>query len=443
MGRVESMRATWLIGPVIGAAFGMAAVAWQARAQNADQQTEIYRQLDLFADVLAKVQADYVAPTDDKQLMEAAINGMLASLDPHSSYSNAEQFDDLQVHTKGEYGGLGIEVTSEDGVVKVIAPIDETPASRAGIQSGDLIVAIEGESIIGLTLDESVDKMRGPVNTPITISIVREGKEPFDVKLTRETITPRVVTSRLEGDVGYVRLSTFNEKTLPGLEDALAKLRRESSGRLSGLVLDLRNNPGGLLDQAIGVSDMFLDGGEVVSTRGRDPLDIQRYNARRGDAIAGLPIVVLINGGSASASEIVAGALQDRQRASLVGTQSFGKGSVQTVIPLNGGRDGALRLTTAKYYTPSGRSIQGEGIVPDFEILNAKRAADARPQIAERNLPHALKGEGETPVAAPPRPPAEQPPAEFDGKGDYQLRRALEIVRSRTPSGKVAVAQKG
>jgi carboxyl-terminal processing protease len=437
------MRATWLIGPVIGAAFGMAAVAWQARAQNADQQTEIYRQLDLFADVLAKVQADYVAPTDDKQLMEAAINGMLASLDPHSSYSNAEQFDDLQVHTKGEYGGLGIEVTSEDGVVKVIAPIDETPASRAGIQSGDLIVAIEGESIIGLTLDESVDKMRGPVNTPITISIVREGKEPFDVKLTRETITPRVVTSRLEGDVGYVRLSTFNEKTLPGLEDALAKLRRESSGRLSGLVLDLRNNPGGLLDQAIGVSDMFLDGGEVVSTRGRDPLDIQRYNARRGDILAGLPIVVLINGGSASASEIVAGALQDRQRALLVGTQSFGKGSVQTVIPLNGGRDGALRLTTAKYYTPSGRSIQAEGIVPDFEILNAKRAADARPQIAERNLPHALKGEGETPVATPPRPPAEQPPAEFDGKGDYQLRRALEIIKSKNPSSKVTVAQKG
>lgn len=437
------MRATWLVGPVIGAALGMAAVAWQARAENASQQTEIYRQLDLFADVLAKVQADYVAETNDKQLMEAAINGMLASLDPHSSYSNADQFDDLQVHTKGEYGGLGIEVTSEDGVVKVIAPIDETPASRAGILSGDLIVAIEGESIIGLTLDESVDKMRGPVNTPITISIVREGKEPFDVKLMRETITPRVVTSRMEGDIGYVRLSTFNEKTMPGLEEALRKLRRDSGGNFRGLILDLRNNPGGLLDQAIGVSDMFLDGGEVVSTRGRDPLDIQRYNARRGDALAGLPIVVLINGGSASASEIVAGALQDRQRALLVGSQSFGKGSVQTVIPLNGGRDGALRLTTAKYYTPSGRSIQAEGIVPDFEILNAKRAVDARPQIAERNLPHALKGEEEAPMEKPARPPAEQPPAEFDGKGDYQLKRALEIIKTKSPVAKVAVAQGG
>ncbi len=423
------MRLAWIAAPAVGLAACVGALAWSAPEER--DRGDIYRQLELFADVLARVEQDYVVEIDDEEAMQAAINGMLSSLDPHSSYMNATEYRDMQVQTRGEYGGLGIEVTSEEGVVRVVSPIDGTPAARAGIQAGDLLTALDGESIVGVNLNDAVRRMRGDVGTSITVTVAREGVDPFDVTLTREIINVRAVTARIEGgDVGVIRISTFNERTGAMLQDAIREVRRDTSGRLRGIVLDLRNNPGGLLDQAIEVSSAFLDGGEVVSTRGRRPEQVTRYNARRGDDMAGVPVVVLINGASASAAEIVAGALQDRNRALIVGMASFGKGSVQTVIPLEGGRDGALRLTTARYYTPAGRSIQGAGIEPDMEVA-ARRVTEEeirRAAFSEADLPNALDNE----TGAERRGahmPADQPPESWDAEEDYQMSRALEFLR--------------
>jgi carboxyl-terminal processing protease len=346
----------------------MATVAWQAfDAATAASNADTYKQLNLFGDVFDRVRSDYVEVPEEEKLIESAINGMLTSLDPHSSYMTAKRFQDMQVQTRGEFGGLGIEVTMENGVVKVVAPIDETPAARAGIMANDLITQLDGEQVQGLTLNEAVDKMRGKVNTSITLTIVREGKEPFDVKLNRDIIRVRSVKSNTENeDIGYIRISSFTEQTQDGLDAAIADIKKKTGNKLKGYIVDLRNNPGGLLDQAISVSDTFLDRGEIVSTRGRNADETQRFNAQAGDGSDGKPVVVLINGGSASASEIVAGALQDHKRATVIGTRSFGKGSVQTIIPL--GSQGALRLTTARYYTPAGRSIQAKGIDADIVI---------------------------------------------------------------------------
>jgi carboxyl-terminal processing protease len=375
--------AAMLAGVAFGAMLPM--VVTQSTAQDvteAEDARTTYEYLDLFGEIFERVRTDYVEPVDDQELIEAAIEGMLASLDPHSSYLPPESFEDMREQTKGEFGGLGIEVTMENGFVKVVAPIDETPAARAGLEAGDFITHINGESVLGLTLSEAVDKMRGPVGSEITISLTREGKEePFDVSITREMITIRAVRSRAEGDIGVLRLTTFNEQTYENLEEAVKELKEEiGEDKVKGYVLDLRNNPGGLLSQAIAVSDAFLDSGEIVSTRGRNLEEADRVNARPGDLTDGKPIVVLINEGSASASEIVAGALQDQRRAVILGAKSFGKGSVQTVMRL--GENGAMKLTTARYFTPSGRSIQALGIEPD--ILVEERAIETAEEEEER-----------------------------------------------------------
>lgn len=426
------MRLAWVAAPIAGMAALVGALAWSA--PEGRNNGSIYRQLELFADVLARVEQDYVAEIDNEAAIEAAIQGMLSSLDPHSSYMNATEYRDMQTTTRGEYGGLGIEVTSEEGVVRVVSPIDGTPAARAGIQAGDYLTAINGESIVGLTLNEAVRRMRGEAGSSITVTVAREDTDPFDVTLTREIINVRAVTARVEGgDIGVIRISTFNERTGSMLQDAIRQVKRDTGGRLRGVVVDLRNNPGGLLDQAIEVSDAFLDGGEVVSTRGRQPEDVQRYNARRGDDLAGVPVVVLINGASASAAEIVAGALQDRNRGLVVGLDSFGKGSVQTVIPLQGGRDGALRLTTARYYTPAGRSIQGAGITPDIEVA-ARRVSEEdvarmqRLRLSEADLPNALDNDSGARRRGA-HMPEDQPPESWDAEEDYQLHRAMELLR--------------
>lgn len=373
-----------LTGAVFGG--GLVAFAFQGLPLGAASAvaagSETYRQLNLFGDVFEKIRTDYVEKPDDGKLIETAISGMLTGLDPHSSYMDQKSFKDMQVQTKGEFGGLGIEVTQEDGVVKVVTPIDDTPASRAGLMAGDLIVAIDGDTVQGLTLNQAVDKMRGPVKSPVVLKISRKGKaDSFDVTLVREVIKISSVKPRVEGDVGYVRITQFTEKTSDGLKAAIDQFNRDiPADKLKGYIVDLRNDPGGLLDQAIAVSDAFLERGEIVSTRGRNADDAQRYMARSGDLANGKPVIVLINGGSASASEIVAGALQDHKRATIIGTRSFGKGSVQTIIPL--GQNGALRLTTARYYTPSGRSIQAKGIDPDIQVLP--------------DVPDELKGKDET-----------------------------------------------
>ncbi len=372
-----------------------------ARSQSASAaNSEIYRQLDLFGEVLERVRSDYVEKPEDPKLIEAAINGMLTALDPHSAYLNPKHFRDMQVQTRGEFGGLGIEVTMENGVVKVVAPIDDTPASRAGLMSGDLITHLDKEQILGLTLQEAVEKMRGPVNSPITLTIVRKGTEdPLEVKVVRDVIHINPVKYNAEGDdVGYIRLTTFNEQTTANLQKAIEDLKKQLGPKLKGYIVDLRNNPGGLLDQAISVSDAFLDQGAIVLTRGRNLEETQRSNARPGDMTDGQKIVVLINGGSASASEIVAGALQDHHRATIIGTRSFGKGSVQTIIPL--GSNGALRLTTARYYTPSGRSIQAKGIEPEVVVEEElpdelKQKAEVQGTRGEANLRGHLKGDEE------------------------------------------------
>ena len=397
---------------------------YSAQSPNSD----LYRQLDLFGDVFERVRSDYVEKPDDTMLIESAINGMLAALDPHSSYMSPKNFRDMQVQTRGEFGGLGIEVTMENGVIKVVSPIDETPAHKAGLLANDLITHLDNESIAGLTLEQAVDKMRGPVNTAITLTVVRKGKdEPFDVKVTRDVIRINAVKSREEKDVGYVKVSTFNEQTHANLVKSMESLKKSIGDNLKGYIIDLRNNPGGLLDQAISVSDDFLERGAIVLTKGRNNEETQRAQARAGESADGKPVIVLINGGSASASEIVAGALQDHKRATIVGTRSFGKGSVQTIIPLGG--NGAIRLTTARYYTPSNRSIQAKGIDPDI--------------IVEQELPDDMKGKEKPRGESSLRGHLKNDPKEKEQSGssayvprepekDVQLQYALAMLRDGT-----------
>jgi carboxyl-terminal processing protease len=388
--------------------------------------SDTYRELNLFGDVFERVRADYVERPDDSKLVESAINGMLAGLDPHSSYMDPKSFRDMQVQTRGEFGGLGIEVTMEEGLVKVVAPIDDTPAAKAGVMANDVITHLDDEAVQGLTLNQAVDKMRGPVNTKIKLTIMRKGADkPIEVSIVRDIIRVKSVRWHPNGgDVGYIRITQFNEQTTDGLKQAINDLNAQlGADKIKGYVVDLRNNPGGLLDQAISVSDTFLEKGEIVSTRGRNPEETQRFNARPGDMTKGKPVIVLINGGSASASEIVAGALQDHKRATLIGTRSFGKGSVQTIIPLGAG-NGALRLTTARYYTPSGRSIQAKGISPDIEVLqdvpdNLKAQTDSK---GEASLRGHLKAEGSEETGSQ----SYVPPNEADDKA---IKMALDLLR--------------
>jgi carboxyl-terminal processing protease len=417
------------MGLVAGFA-GAVALFSTAQGAGAPNVLSAYRQLDLFGDAFESVRANYVREVEDAELIGAAINGMVTHLDPHSSYMDPDDFEDMQVQTRGEFGGLGIEVSSEDGLVKVVAPIDGTPAERAGILSGDFISAIDNISIQGMPLNEAVEQMRGQPDTQITLTILRQGeKTPLQVTITRAVIQIQSVRWEPMEDVGYVRISQFNERTVEGIEEAIAELKQEIGGQLKGYVLDLRANPGGLLDQAIGVTDAFLPSGEVVSTRGRRAQDTQRYNARAGDIADGKPVVVLIDEGSASASEIVAGALQDHRRATVVGITSFGKGSVQTIIPLGGQTSGALRLTTARYYTPSGRSIQATGIAPDIAVSNLSVADQAqRDQFMvrrEASLAGHLDAEGAQRDTSMPviRPEAG---TSYD---DFQLSYALDRLR--------------
>jgi carboxyl-terminal processing protease len=417
----------FLLGGVAALALvGAAAILTAPSGAPQAASSETYRQLNLFGDVFERIRADYVDKVDDQQMMEAAINGMLASLDPHSSYMNPKAYKDMQQQTRGEFGGLGIEVTMENGLVKVVAPIDETPAARAGIKPGDLITHLDGQQIMGLTLAEAVDKMRGPVNSSIGLTIRREGSDkPIEVTLTRAIVKVQSVRYRREGDIGYVKINTFTEQTIGGLRRAVDDLKAQiGAQQVQGYVLDLRRNPGGLLDQAIQVSDAFLEQGEIVSTRSeKKPNEGQRYNATRGDITGGKPVVVLIDGGSASASEIVAGALQDHHRAVIMGTKSFGKGSVQTIFGLAG--QGALRMTTAKYYTPSGRSIQALGIDPDIEVQQAKvEVIDVGPRRSEADLRNHLNNPNAVKVE---KPAANTQDAE--AQADYQLQRALDLLR--------------
>jgi len=420
-----------LFGALGGAALTVIAIQPPAMLTSAIAKagpSDTYRQLNLFGDIFERVRAHYVEKPDDSKLVEAAINGMLNGLDPHSSYMDPKSFREMQVETRGAFGGLGIEVTMEDGLVKVVAPIDDTPAAKAGIRANDVITHIDDAAVKGMTLNQAVEKMRGQVNTKIRLRILRKGADkPIEVAVTRDIIRVRSVRSRVEsGDVGYIRITQFNEQTTEGLKKAMSDIAAQvPADKLRGYIIDLRNNPGGLLDQAISVSDTFLDRGEIVSTRGRDPEETQRFNARAGDLTKGKPVIVLINGGSASASEIVAGALQDQKRATLVGTRSFGKGSVQTIIPLGGATEGALRLTTARYYTPGGRSIQAKGIVPDIEILQeapeeAKAgSADLR---GESSLRGHLKADGEEQSGSQSYVPPE-------AKDDKALNLALDLMR--------------
>ena len=428
------------LGGTLAGAVLSTQVAAPLMAQETKQPGSVYQQLDLFGDIFEKIRQDYVEKVDDKELIEAAINGMLSSLDPHSSYLPPDDYDDMRVQTRGSFGGLGIEVTQEDGFVKVVSPMDDTPAAEAGIQAGDFITAVDGEALMGLTLDQAVDRMRGPVGSEITISIMREGEaEPFDVTLTRDTIKLTAVRGRTEDKTVVLRITTFNDQTYPNLEENLRKEVEAAGGidKVDGFVLDLRNNPGGLLTQAIAVSDAFLDKGEIVSTRGRQPEDSERFNATPGDLAQGKPIVVLINGGSASASEIVTGALQDHHRAIVVGTKSFGKGSVQTVMPIRG--EGAMRLTTARYYTPSGRSIQALGIAPDILVPQPQPPerteddddAGAPHMTSEADLRGVLSNdsmtEDERKQAEEERRQAEE--SAKRRQEDYQLSYAVDLIR--------------
>lgn len=409
------------------------------RTVSKSSASDTYKALNLFGDVFEQVRSNYVEPVEDKKLIEYGLNGMLSSLDPHSGFMNEDEAKTMNIQNKGEYGGLGIEVTMENGVIKVVSPIDDTPAARAGMQAGDLIVEIDGKQVIGMTLNEAVDKMRGKVGAEILLTVVRQGaKAPLKVKIIRDIIQVQSVKSRVEsGNIGYIRITTFNAQTSPGLKKAFEDIKKQADGKLAGYIVDLRNNPGGLLDQAIVVSDAFLDKGEIVSTRGRKPDDTRRDNATSGDMANGLPVVVLINGGSASASEIVAGALQDHKRALIMGTQSFGKGSVQTLFNVPGG--GMIRLTTARYYTPSGRSIQSKGITPDITVERAKvvEEKDAFSEIHEADLKGALANpEGD--AAQPDAKKQELPKAVTDAKADkndktksdYQLLRAIDVLQA-------------
>ena len=392
-----------------------------------EKNINVYQQLNMFGEVYERVRREYVEEVSDKELIEAAIEGMLQSLDPHSSFMNSDSFKDMQVQTKGEFGGLGIEVSMEDGFVKVVSPIDDTPAFKAGVQAGDFIIEIDGESVYGMTLGDAVDKMRGKINTEITIKISRGDQEPFDIKIIRDKIKVQSVRARREGNAAYLRITSFNEKTESGLLKNMKILKKEIGKDITGVILDLRNNPGGLLNQAVAVSDAFLNRGEIVSTRGRKKNGQQKFNATAGDISDGLPVIILINGGSASASEIVAGALQDHKRAIIMGTTSFGKGSVQTIIPVQ--RNSAMRLTTARYYTPSGNSIQAKGIIPDIIVKQAKieelepfsnrKESDLKghlsnPDETNKNLEEIINKTNESKVE--------------DKKFDYQLNRALDLL---------------
>ncbi|MCP9482295.1 S41 family peptidase [Shimia sp. CNT1-13L.2] len=432
-------------GTLAGALFAVQ-IAGPLLAQESARTTNVYEQLDLFGDIFERIRAQYVEDVDEGDLIEAAINGMLTSLDPHSSYLSPDDAEDMRVQTRGEFGGLGIEVTQEDGFVKVVSPIDGTPADSAGIEAGDFITHVDGESVLGLTLDQAVEKMRGPVGSEIVITVAREGEdEPFDVTIIRDTIKLTAVRSRTEGSTVVLRVTTFNDQTTPNLEAGFAKQVEALGGmeNVNGIVLDLRNNPGGLLTQAITVSDAFLEKGEIVSTRGRNPEDGDRFNATPGDLAEGKPMVVLINGGSASASEIVAGALQDHRRAIVVGTKSFGKGSVQTVMPLRG--NGAMRLTTARYYTPSGRSIQALGVSPDIVVEQPRRPAaseeeeesSTRSRRSEADLRGSLNNdsltEDEIRQIEEDRAKAEE--AAKLREDDYQLAYAIDILKGLSALG--------
>jgi carboxyl-terminal processing protease len=441
------MRKTSLVflGAVIGA--GLTTLVAQptswigssARAAVGDT----YKQLNLFGDIFERIRSHYVEKPDDSKLVEGAINGMLNSLDPHSSYLDPKSLRDMQSQVNGQFGGLGIEVTMEDGLIKVVTPIDDTPAAKAGLRAGDIITQLDDDPVQGLTLNQAVDKMRGAPNTKINLKIIRKGVDkPLDIAVIRDIIRVRSVRSKIEDDIGYIRITQFNEQTADGLTKAIKEINEKiPADKLKGYVLDLRNNPGGLLDQAIAVSDAFLDHGEIVSTRGRDPEETQRFNARPGDLTNGKPVIVLVNGGSASASEIVAGALQDHKRATLLGSRSFGKGSVQTIIPLGPG-NGALRLTTARYYTPAGRSIQAKGIVPDIEVLQevpeevkARTSGEIKGESSLRG--HLKAAEGEEQAGSQSYVPT-------DTKDDKALNAAYELLRgimvnsAFPPSGKSA-----
>src|SRR5579863_6497436 len=424
------MRKTYLVflGAVAGAAVALLVTQPHATLLGSAARaaaSDTYQQLNLFGDVFERVRSDYVEKPDDSKLIESAISGMLSGLDPHSSYMDAKSFRDMQVQTRGEFGGLGIEVTMEDGLIKVVSPIDDTPASKAGILANDIITMLDDEQVQGLTLNQAVERMRGPVNTKIRLKVLRKGVDnPMDITLVRDNIRVRSVRARVEDDdIAYIRITTFNEQTTEGLKKEIANLQNQLGDKLKGYIIDLRNNPGGLLEEAVTVSDAFLERGEIVSTRGRNAEETQRRSARPGDLTKGKQVIVLINGGSASASEIVAGALQDHKRATLIGTRSFGKGSVQTIIPLGAG-NGALRLTTARYYTPSGRSIQAQGIKPDIEVT--------------QDVPASLKGETDTEGEASLRGHLAATGAEKSGsqsyvppdeKDDKALHMALDLLR--------------
>ncbi|AZQ66109.1 S41 family peptidase [Silicimonas algicola] len=437
----------FLLASVTGVMFGAVIttqVAGPLLAQEADKKASVYEQLDLFGDIFERIRSQYVEEVDEEDLIEAAINGMLTSLDPHSSYLSPDDAADMRVQTRGEFGGLGIEVTQEEGFVKVVSPMDDTPASDAGIISGDFITHVDGESVLGLTLDQAVDLMRGPVGSEIIITIVREGEaEPFDVSLIRDTIKLTAVRSRIEGETVVLRLTTFSDQTFPTMRDQLAEKVEELGGmeNVNGFVLDLRNNPGGLLTQAVRVSDAFLDAGEIVSTRGREPQDGDRFNAEAGDLAEGKPLVVLINGGSASASEIVAGALQDHRRAIVIGTKSFGKGSVQTVMPLRS--DGAMRLTTARYYTPSGRSIQALGVSPDIVVQQPpppETTEDEAPDRGARSEAELRGSLSNDSLTDDERRQVEEERAAADKAAelrveDYQLAYAIDILKGLAALG--------
>ncbi|HTQ14920.1 MAG TPA: S41 family peptidase [Rhizomicrobium sp.] len=421
------MRRYALVG--VGAAAGFAAAFLLFPVAHGATDLSSYHQLDLFSDAFTKVREDYVRPVSDKELVSNAIEGMVSALDPHSSYMDPKDFADMKIQTTGQFGGVGIEVTMENGLIKVISPIDDTPAARAGLKSGDFIAGIDGVPVQNITLDDAISRMRGTPGSKVTLTILRQGaKKPFDVTLMRAIVQVDAVKYHREGDVGYIRLPTFNEKTDEGLERAVRDLKRQIGPGLKGYVLDLRNNPGGLLDEAVSVSDDMLNGGEIVSTKGRNPSDNSRFDAHSGDITDGKPIVVLINAGTASASEIVAGALKDDHRATVIGMTSFGKGSVQTIIPLSPG-NGALRLTTARYYTPSGHSIQALGITPDIAVAQGDEnlTGSRLEQESEANLPGHLPGEKQ-PAKAPKviHAPAGK---KYD---DFQLTYALDYLHGKS-----------
>ncbi|MEP1231483.1 MAG: S41 family peptidase [Litorimonas sp.] len=432
--------------PTLGSVAAIALFAFSTSNQAAvaverPNYDDTFEQLDLFADVLARVRNDYVEGVNDSELIEEAINGMLQSLDPHSSYLSPKNFKDFQVNTSGQYGGLGMEVTMEEGFVKVVAPIDDTPAKRSGIKAGDFITEIEGKSLLGQSLDEIIEILRGKPGEPITITVAREGvDDTLEFTLVREIIKRQIVRYEVKDGLAYIRISQFNEKASDGLATAINSVRGELGGKIPGIILDLRGNPGGRLDQSIKVSSAFLDGGEVVSTRGRKASDKDSYKGERGELAKGVPLVVLIDGASASASEIVAGAVQDRERGIIMGMTSFGKGSVQSIIPLRGGRDGAIKLTTQRYYTPDGRSIQGTGIDPDIAVSAVPNDGEERSSTRESDLPNSIENENaedktEVEVA---QVSVDYPPEGFEIEDDYQLQKAIELLKSGTYAQKLA-----